>query len=84
MAFGDFQIGQAYKHRSDIHDRFGGQRQGGISTPVRHPAVFAFSGDSGVRHGYVDGWTADGVYRYFGEGQQGPMAWKGGNSASSR
>jgi 5-methylcytosine-specific restriction protein A len=43
--------------------------------------VIAFTGASGRQHGYADGWAADGVYRYFGEGQFGDMSWKGGNLA---
>ena len=55
--------------------------QGGICTPKDHPLVIAFTGASGQQHGYADGWTPEGVYRYFGEGQSGDMAWKGGNVA---
>jgi 5-methylcytosine-specific restriction enzyme A len=81
MVFGGFEIGKTYNRRSDIHDRFGGQRQGGISTPKDHPVIIAFTGASGLQHGYADGWTTDGLYRYFGEGQSGDMSWKGGNIA---
>ncbi len=80
MTFGHFEIGQLYNRRRDIHENFGGQQQGGISTPSRHPVIFAFTGDSGAHHGYADGWVSD-VYRYFGEGQEGPMRWKGGNTS---
>jgi 5-methylcytosine-specific restriction enzyme A len=59
----------------------GGQQQGGICTPKDYPVVIAFTGTSGHEHGYQDSWTADGVYRYFGEGQEGDMTWKGGNVA---
>jgi 5-methylcytosine-specific restriction protein A len=55
--------------------------QGGICTPKNHPLVIAFTGASGEEHGYADAWTAEGVYRYFGEGQAGDMTWKGGNVA---
>jgi 5-methylcytosine-specific restriction enzyme A len=34
-----------------------------------------------MRHGYADGWTADGIFRYFGEGQEGDMRLAGGNRA---
>jgi hypothetical protein len=34
-----------------------------------------------MRHGYADGWTTDGVFRYFGEGQEGDMRLAGGNRA---
>jgi 5-methylcytosine-specific restriction enzyme A len=81
MAFGGYEVGRTYNRRRDIHGRFGGQRQGGICTPKGHPVVIAFTGASGRQHGYADGWAADGVYRYFGEGQSGHMNWKGGNLA---
>jgi hypothetical protein len=38
-----FQKGVTYSRRSDIHDRFGGQQQGGISTPKGFPYVFLFT-----------------------------------------
>jgi 5-methylcytosine-specific restriction enzyme A len=50
-------------------------------SPRRHSVVIAFTGASGRQHGYADDWAADGVYRYFGEGQSGDMRWKGGNVA---
>ena len=34
----------------------------------------------GSKHGYDDGWH-DGVFRYYGEGQVGDMAFSGGNKA---
>ena len=68
LAAQDFVAGRVYNRRRDIHERYGGQPQGGISTPAKHPVIFAFTGASGARHGYVDEWTADGALRYFGEG----------------
>jgi 5-methylcytosine-specific restriction protein A len=67
--------------RSDLHAHFGGQRQGGISTPTDWPFVFLFSTPSGDRFGYHDGWTEDGVYSYTGEGQIGDMQFIRGNLA---
>lgn len=81
MAIAGFEVGRTYNRRQDIHARFGGQQQGGISTPARFPVIFAFTGDTGMRHGYADGWTEDGVFRYFGEGQEGDMRLAGGNRA---
>jgi len=81
MAFGGFEVGQVYNRRRDIHGRFKGQQQGGISTPADFPIVIAFAGESGTAHGYQDGWTPEGVYRYFGEGQRGDMEWRTGNNA---
>ena len=81
MAFGGYEVGKTYNRRRDIHGRFGGQQQGGICTPKDHSLVIVFTGETGRQHGYADGWTLDGVYRYFGEGQAGNMSWKGGNLA---
>jgi 5-methylcytosine-specific restriction enzyme A len=76
----DFEVGQIYNRRAAIHDRFGGQRQSGIVTPAKYPAIFLFTGH-GSRHGYDDEWSGDGTFRYFGEGQKGDMALTKGNKA---
>ena len=76
----DFEIGITYR-RSELHDKYGGQRQGGISTPVNHALIFLFTGASGEEHGYRDGWQTDDLFWYYGEGQRGDMEFAGGNSA---
>ncbi len=76
----DFVVGSEYDRGRDVHDRFGGQRQGGISTPSSFPVIFLFSSDSGGQFGYSDGWM-DGVYDYTGEGQEGDMGFRAGNRA---
>ena len=81
MTFGDFKIGEQYNRRRDLHDRFGGQRQGGISTPAAHPVIFLITGETGTQHGYTDGWDKSGAFHYYGEGQLRDMQWKGSNSA---
>lgn len=75
-----FEPGEVYRRR-DLHARFGGQNQGGISTPREYPYVFLFTGDSGEQYGYKDGWQPDGTYRYTGEGQLGDMQFLRGNKA---
>jgi 5-methylcytosine-specific restriction protein A len=75
-----FALGRVYR-RSDLHDEYGGQRQGGIATPREHPLVFIFSGSAGSAYGYEDEWDEDGTFRYFGEGQLGDMKFSGGNAA---
>jgi hypothetical protein len=75
-----FVPGQSYRRR-DLHERLGGQRQGGISTPAKEPIVMLISGASGSRYGYVDEWSKDGYFLYTGEGQQGPMRFVAGNKA---
>jgi 5-methylcytosine-specific restriction protein A len=75
-----FIQGHVYRRR-DLHDQYGGQRQGGISTPSQYPFILLFTGESGEQHGYADGWSADGLFLYTGEGQQGNMAFVRGNAA---
>ena len=80
-----FEVGALYSRRDEIHARFDGQRQGGISTPARAPYIFLFTGEAGKTHGYSDTWDQDEsgsqIYRYYGEGQRGPMEFRGGNLA---
>jgi len=76
-----FVVGQIYNRRLDIHGRYGGQQQGGMSTPKHFPLLFLFTGDAGHAHGYRDAFRADGVFCYTGEGQQGDMAMTGSNRA---
>jgi len=76
-----FILGQLYNRRQSIHDVYGGQQQGGISTPVGAPFVFLFTGDSGEEHGYRDGWSEDGSFAYCGEGQTGDQKFIRGNRA---
>jgi hypothetical protein len=67
--------------RRDLHKKFGGQTQGGISTPRNGQFVILITGDSGKQHGYSDQWTDDGVFLYTGEGQHGDMKFQAGNRA---
>ena len=76
----NWSAGQVYRRR-DIHENFGGQRQGGISTPSVQPVILLFSGESGENYGYRDGIQADGTFWYTGEGQVGDMQWVRGNRA---
>lgn len=80
MSWG-FEIGRVYNRRRDIHARFGGQQQGGIITPARHPLVIIITGEEGLEHGYADRYRPDGVFEYFGEGQLGDMRISAGNRA---
>lgn len=77
---GRFQIGNEYRRR-DLHAAFGGQEQGGISTPAQHPLIFLVTGKSGEQYGYHDAWEDSGVFRYFGEGRVGNMRFERGNEA---
>jgi len=75
-----FIKGKSYVRR-EIHERYGGQQQVGISTPANHPIILLFTGQQGQQYGYRDGWTKEGVFLFFGEGRRGNMAFKRGNKA---
>jgi len=75
-----FNSGQLYRRR-ELHEQFGGQRQGGISTPAKAPIILLITGESGKQHGYSDEWTDDGLFLYTGEGQRGDMKFAAGNRA---
>lgn len=81
MPWGPFFEQRVYNRRRDIHAVYGGQQQGGICTPSQHPVVIVFTGSSGEQHGYADGWSPEGTFRYFGEGQVGDMVFERGNRA---
>lgn len=67
--------------RVEVHDRFGGGRQGGISPSRISPNVMIFSDpDVGAQHGYHDRWDGD-EYHYVGEGQTGDQQMVRGNAA---
>jgi 5-methylcytosine-specific restriction protein A len=76
-----FIVGQVYRRR-DLHQQYGGQQQGGISTPAASPTILIFTGDQGEQYGYgYDGFQEDGSYWYTGEGQVGDMQILRGNLA---
>ncbi len=76
-----FEVGRTYDRRNEIHVPYGGQWQGGISTPGDRPFVFLFTSKSGEQYGYEDGFDDNGVYLYTGEGQVGDMEFRAGNKA---
>lgn len=78
-----FVQGRRYRRRS-LHANYGGQRQGGISTPRDYPIVLIFTGQTGQQYGYDDTWTDEGIFEYTGEGQRGDMRIAKGNSAILR
>lgn len=79
-----FEVGALYSRRQDIHGRYGGQTQGGISTPSNSPFVILFTGEAGSQHGYMDHWEqedGENILHYYGEGQTGDMQNVRGNRA---
>jgi len=68
--------------RGELHDRYGGSRQDGISPSRRTPNIFIFTdARSGEQHGYYDEWAADGSFHYTGRGQRGDQTLTSGNLA---
>jgi hypothetical protein len=67
--------------RRQIHDRFGGSRQGGIAPCRRSPNILIFSDpEVGEHFGYDDHWEGD-VFHYVGHGQRGDQEMTRGNLA---
>lgn len=76
-----FIPGRSYNRRRDIHLKYGGNWQSGITPSKSFPYIFIFSGKSGMQHGYQDGWDNTNVFTYTGEGQIGDMTFTSGNLA---
>jgi 5-methylcytosine-specific restriction enzyme A len=76
-----FIPGQIYHRRTEIHDRYKGNGQSGISTSSVFPYIFIFSGSQGLLHGYKDQWDNKYIFSYTGEGQVGDMQFSRGNLA---
>jgi 5-methylcytosine-specific restriction protein A len=74
-----FEVGRGYMRQQDIHLKYGGSWQNGISSSAVCPAIFVFTGDTGEQYGYKDGFDSAGVFSYSGEGQVGDMVFKAGN-----
>lgn len=68
--------------RVELHDRYGGSRQGGICpSKVTHNVIVFTDPKTGPRYGYVDSWAVDDVFVYTGEGQSGDQEMDHGNKA---
>ncbi len=79
-----FDTSRSYR-RANLHEAWGGstqvQRQGGILTPSEVPLVLIVTGKRGEQFGYTDWWDDDGLFHYFGAGQDGDMEFVRGNRA---
>ena len=73
-----FEVGTHYR-RKNLHAKYGGQEQQGISTPADSNLIFLITGKSGRAYGYDDAWEREGVFRYFGMGTVGNMRMEGAN-----
>lgn len=79
----DIELGKTLKRR-EVHARYGGQMQGGISTPVDSENILIFTDPrSGSKYGYDkhEGLREDGSYAYTGEGQIGDQQFVRGNKS---
>ena len=74
-----FEHGFGYK-RSELHDRYGGNRQSGICNCASNKIIFIFTKIKDKEHIYFDGWKGDYFY-YSGEGRLGDMEMTRGNKA---
>lgn len=67
--------------RVELHDEYGGGRQGGIAPSRLTDNVLIFTDPSvGTQHGYDDRWVGD-DYHYVGQGQVGNQTMTRGNAA---
>jgi hypothetical protein len=68
--------------RVELHEKYGGRRQGGISPSRGSDNVFLITAPSGRAYGYIyDGRGDDGYFHYTGEGQVGDQQMTQGNRA---
>lgn len=69
--------------RKELHARFGGSKQGGVSPSAKTPNILIFTDPKvGEQHGYRDQFDeASGTLFYTGEGQRGDQRFLGGNRA---
>jgi hypothetical protein len=68
--------------RVDLHSRYGGSSQNGITSSTRTNNILIFSSaSSGNQHGYYDRWNEDGTYHYTGDGKHGDQTMIRGNKA---
>jgi len=74
-----FEKGKLYL-RKQLHDKYGGNRQGGISKSAKFKIIMLFTSERGQKFGYVDSWK-NGMFYYCGEGQKGDMKFVRGNKA---
>ncbi|MFH9215922.1 EVE domain-containing protein [Streptomyces globisporus] len=68
--------------RVDLHAKYGGSSQNGISPCSTTDNILIFTApSSGHQHGYFDTWNEDGTFHYTGEGQTGDQRMVRGNKA---
>src|SRR4051794_18635207 len=80
----DLQPGERLP-RKQLHERWGGRVQGGISPARTAKAIFIFWDPAvGPQHGYYDEFRSDGLFYYTGAGQRGDQQLRDANRAILR
>lgn len=74
-----FTLKKSYK-RLELNQKFGGNRQRGISVSATYPYIFIFSKHNDKQDVYEDKWN-DGYFHYSGEGRIGDQKFTGGNKS---
>jgi hypothetical protein len=67
--------------RSEVHNRYGGSRQSGISPCAQSDNILLFTYTPTGGDGYIDEWAEDGTFHYSGEGRFGDQEFARGNKA---
>jgi hypothetical protein len=83
VVVGDFDLSPGDRlTRKELHQRWGGRTQGGISPSRSSENVFIFwSPAVGEKHGYYDEFRSDGCFYYTGAGQYGDQRMRDANLA---
>jgi len=75
----NFEISKDYK-RTQLHDKYGGNYQNGISPSRKYPLIFIFTNPFDKTDIYEDKWD-DEFFYYSGEGKVGDMTFSRGNKS---
>ncbi|MFE2842545.1 restriction endonuclease [Streptomyces scopuliridis] len=82
MATDELTAGEVVTRR-ELHERFGGTPQGGISPSTKSRMVMVFTADSPAPHD-LTGWGEDGIFHFMGAGMHGDQEMTRGNLALLR
>jgi 5-methylcytosine-specific restriction protein A len=86
IAAHSFEVGMSYDREEILNFLGSKQPMSGITYGSKNPeflAVFT-GGRFGKRAGYTDGWDADGIFRYCGQGSKGDQRLQGANAILAR
>ncbi|WJV48873.1 restriction endonuclease [Streptomyces flavofungini] len=83
MATDELVVGEVVTRR-ELHKRFGGTPQGGISPSAKSQMVMVFVADNPGPHDPLTGWGEDGIFHFTGAGMYGDQEMTRGNLALLR